>query len=385
LFELSTLAMSVVCVIGMATALFAASIGLVQNDIKRVLAYSTCSQLGYMFAACGAGAFTAGMFHVTTHAFFKACLFLGSGAVIHAMEHASHAKHSSDGEHGDVLDPQDMRNMGGLKKTMPLTHWTMWGATMAIAGIIPFSGFFSKDAILFEVAKKSWPIWAIGVVTALMTAFYMMRLIYKTFYGSNKTDVAAATTDASPAMAIPLVILGALATVAGFLSLPEAMHAPNLFGHFLSSAAGPTSAITTQAVNMPSEWGLIAISTLVAFGGVLWAYFGYKAKDGLDLLIPAAAKPDAAFYQLLLQKWRVDELYDALFTAPGRKLSQVLYSIVDLKLVDGVVDGVGRLTVRASELARNVQNGYVRSYALTILVGVVIVLVAIMVGVRSLF
>jgi NADH-quinone oxidoreductase subunit L len=395
LFELSSLTMMVICVIGMATALLAASIGLVQNDIKRVLAYSTCSELGYMFAACGAGAFTAGMFHVTTHAFFKACLFLGSGAVIHAMEHAIHERHEKEGHHAEHVerapgsadpdDAQDIRNMGGLRAKLPVTHWMMWASTMAIAGIIPFSGFFSKDEILYQVARKDWGIWFIGVITAAMTAFYMMRLIYKTFYGSPKTEDAKHTHEASPSMTIPLWILGTLATVAGFLALPSITGLPNYFERFLGPASAATYQGTTVAVHHPSQLVLILISTVVAFGGVLVAYFGYKAKDGGDLWITARDKPGNGLYQLVLNKWKVDELYYNLFTVPGRVLAGFLYKTFDLKIVDGVVNGVAWLANVTGSVFRTLQTGYVRNYAFTMLLGALIVVIAILVGFRGIF
>lgn len=398
LFELSTLTMSVICVIGMATALLAASIGLVQNDIKRVLAYSTCSQLGYMFAACGAGAFTAGMFHVTTHAFFKACLFLGSGAVIHAMEHAIHGRHAGHegdnahpDEHGSEPkggpnrdDPQDIRNMGGLAPKLPITHWTMWASTMAIAGIVPFSGFFSKDEILYQVARHSWGIWLVGVITAAMTAFYMMRLIYKTFYGSAKTDDATRAHEASPAMTTPLIILGFLATIAGFFALPAAFHAPNLFERYLTPGHA-SFAWTTNSPHHPDEWTLIIISTLVAFGGVLYAYYGYKAKDGRDLLISPQEKPANSLYQAVLNKWYVDEIYYYAFTVTGRWISNALYKIFDIKIIDGAVNGVGWLANEVGAIFRTWQTGYVRNYAFTMLLGALIVVIAVLVGFRSIF
>ena len=395
LFELSTLTMAVICIVGMATALLTASIGLVQNDIKRVLAYSTCSQLGYMFAACGAGAFTAGMFHVTTHAFFKACLFLGSGAVIHAMEHAIHERrgHAPQGEGEeheaqggpDPNDAQDIRNMGGLKSRMPVTHWTMWASTMAIAGIIPFSGFFSKDEILYQVARHSWAIWGVGVLTAAMTAFYMMRLIYKTFYGTPKTHDAEHAHETSPSMGIPLVILGVLATVAGFLALPSFTHLPNLFEGYLAPAAEPTHLAAGTQPNAPDQMALLAISLVVAFAGALFAYFAYRAKDGRDLMIPADRKAQATLYQWALHKWYVDELYYNLFTVPGRWIADKLYRVFDIKIVDGIVVGVGTVAGWAGSFFRAWQTGYTRNYAFTILIGALVVVIAVLAGFRSLF
>ncbi|MDR3709553.1 MAG: NADH-quinone oxidoreductase subunit L [Capsulimonadaceae bacterium] len=398
LFELSTLTMTVICVIGMATALLAASIGLVQNDIKRVLAYSTCSQLGYMFAACGAGAFTAGMFHVTTHAFFKACLFLGSGAVIHAMEHAMHERHEtahrdeSDAPAAaggpDPDDPQDMRNMGGLKGKLPLTHATMLLSTAAIAGIPLFSGFFSKDEILYQVARHHWSLWFVGVVTAAMTAFYMMRLMYKTFYGSPKSEDAQHTHEATPSMTLPLVILGFLATFAGVLALPSIAgfpKLPNFFEKFLEPAAAPTNPGTLLAPHEPSQIVLLAISAFVALGGVAYAYYAYKAKDGRDLLIAPEEKQHATVYEWALHKWYVDELYYNITTVPGRWIADHLYRVFDLRIVDGAVNGVGWLASQAGALFRTGQTGYVRNYAFTMLIGALIVVIAVLAGFRSIF
>ncbi|HEY3331601.1 MAG TPA: NADH-quinone oxidoreductase subunit L [Capsulimonadaceae bacterium] len=396
LFELSSLTMTVIMVIGIATALFAASIGMVQNDIKRVLAYSTCSQLGYMFAACGAGAFTAGMFHVTTHAFFKACLFLGSGAVIHAMEHAMHERHKAS-HHDDAVvadgaadpnDPQDIRNMGGLRSKLPITHMTMLVSTFAIAGIFPFSGFFSKDEILFRDAQTSYLVWGVGLITAGMTAFYMMRMMYKTFYGTPKTEDAKHTHEASPAMTSPLVILGTLATFGGFLAWPQIKGLPqftNLFEHFEASAAEPTYPNLLPIHNSPDALTLLAISLAVAILGVAIAYFGYKGKDGRDLLIAPADKPNASFYQVVLHKWYVDELYYYMFTVPGRWISTVLYKVFDLKVIDGVVMGAGWLATQVGAIFRTWQTGYVRNYAFTILIGAVIVVVAVLFGFKNIF
>ena len=403
LFELSNLAMVTMAVIGIATALFAASIGLVQNDIKRILAYSTMSQLGYMFAACGVGAFAAGMFHVMTHAFFKACLFLGSGAVIHAMEHAIHARHDNahgkDGAHSsasgegdaaaehdtkvsnpygpDPEDPQDVRNMGGLRKRLPITHITMLISTFAIAGIPLFSGFFSKDEILAQDAGASGLLWAVGVVTAAMTGFYMMRLMYKTFYGSPKTDDAVHTHEASPSMTVPLVVLGALALVGGYIGLPKFL-LPNIAGaHSLYSFLAPaTGALPDNPPLFLNDGMLLLISSLVAIGFVCLSYFGYKAKDGGAWALSPQQKVKNPYYQLLLNKYFVDEAYWWIFTKEGRGLSNIIYSIVDVRVVDGLVNGVGYLTNQIGGVLRTLQTGYVRNYAFSMLIGVLFVVAA---------
>jgi NADH-quinone oxidoreductase subunit L len=395
LFELSDIAMSVVAVVGMATALFAASIGLVQNDIKRILAYSTMSQLGYMFAACGVGAFAAGMFHVMTHAFFKACLFLGSGVVIHAMEHAIHERHEKEG-HGaagshdthrepgaaDPDDPQDVRNMGGLKKRLPKAHWTMLVSTFAIAGIPFFSGFFSKDEILGQVAGYSPVLWLVGVITAALTAFYMMRLMYKTFYGSTKTDDAKHAHESGAAMIGVIMVLGILAIFGGYVGVP-AFALPNIgFMHSFFAFLAPATGTLPDRVPIISDGMLLSISSLVAIVFVLLSYSSYRAKDGRDLVWSPEAKPHIFVYQFMLHKYYVDELYYKIFTVGGRAISNAVYSIVDVKIVDGLVNGVGWLTGQIGAAFRSLQTGYVRNYAFSMMIGVIFLLIGCYLGFR---
>jgi NADH-quinone oxidoreductase subunit L len=385
LFELSDVAMAVIAIIGIATAFVAATIGLVQNDIKRVLAYSTISQLGYMFAACGVGAFAAGMFHVLTHAFFKACLFLGAGAVIHAMEHSMHERHEREG-HGHAApliedgvnrdDPQDMRNMGGLSKRLKITYFTMLASTLAIAGIPPTSGFFSKDEILFQLSRQSWLLWFVGAVTAALTAFYMTRLMYKTFWGSPKTEDAGHTHDASPAMTVPLVILGTLAVVGGFIGLP-ALFGPNLFERFLDPSTKP--AIDHAALTNSDQYqlGLLLVSIAIAIVFVVIALYRYKSVDGGDLL-PADQKPKNLTYQILLNKYYVDDFNYAVYVHGGRIFAINLFKDFEELLVDGAVNGVGKLARAVGSLFKSWQTGYVRNYAFTMLIGVIVVLLAVM-------
>jgi NADH-quinone oxidoreductase subunit L len=397
LFELSSVTMNVVAIIGIATALFAATIGLVQNDIKRVLAYSTMSQLGYMFAACGVGAFSAGMFHVMTHAFFKACLFLGSGAVIHAMEHAIHERAGHADEHGaeadagkpksgavDPNDPQDMRNMGGLKTKLPITHMAMLVSTFAIAGIPLFSGFFSKDEILGDLAGRSALLWLVGVVTAALTGFYMMRLMYKTFYGSPKTEDAKHTHEATPAVTVPLIILGTLAVFGGYIGLPPFIADKVPFGRALQNFLAPATGLPASGHPFLSDAALLAISSLVAIGFVLFAYFSYAGKDGGDLYIPTAEKPANAGYQLLLNKYYVDELYNYIFVAGGKIVALFSWKVVDVGVIDGLVNGVGIAARNLGGLFRSTQTGYVRNYAFSLLIGALIVVIACVVGSHNL-
>jgi NADH-quinone oxidoreductase subunit L len=393
-FELSPIAMETVSVIGISTALFAATIGLVQNDIKRVLAYSTVSQLGYMFAACGVGAFSAGMFHVLTHAFFKACLFLGSGAVIHAMEHAIHHRQEHEGhghadeahdEHGgetvaqksphpDPNDPQDMRNMGGLKNRIPLTHWMMWIATLAIAGIPLTSGFFSKDEILYQTSGQSFLLWAVGALTAALTAFYMMRLMYKTFYGSPKTEDARNASGELLSMSIPISILGVLALIGGYLWLPSIAGNFHPLESFLEPASG--AVLDHNPHPFASEGALLLVSSAIAIFFVCLSYFQYKAKDGADLYISAAVKPRNGLYQAVLNKYYVDEAYNFVFVRGGKQLALFLWRILDNDLVDGIVNGIGALARFIGGAFRATQTGYVRNYALSIFFGVLIVVIA---------
>jgi NADH-quinone oxidoreductase subunit L len=352
LFVLAPTSMKTVAIVGALTAIFAASIGLVQNDIKRVLAYSTVSQLGYMFLALGVGAFSAGVFHVFTHAFFKALLFLGAGSVIHAMS----------GE-------QDMRNMGDLGHRIPITHRTMFIATLAIAGIFPFAGFFSKDAILWETWSREGGayrfLWYIGYATALMTAFYMFRLMYLTFHGRPRmTHDAEHHIHESPvSMTAPLVVLALCAIVAGWLGWPHSLGGSDRFTKFLEPVfaaeanvlqeqgrAGQLAAGEKEEEhNTGSEWALMALS--LAAAGVGWgmAWRSYRHADK-GYIEPLAAAPP--IYNTLLNKYYVDEGYDYVFTG-RRKLGDLRLGVLglgeasswfDVHVVDGLVNGAGWIT-----------------------------------------
>ncbi|MGH9641315.1 MAG: NADH-quinone oxidoreductase subunit L, partial [Terriglobales bacterium] len=351
-FVLAPTAMKTVAIVGALTAIFAASIGLVQNDIKRVLAYSTVSQLGYMFLALGVGAFAAGVFHVFTHAFFKALLFLGSGSVIHAMS----------GE-------QDMKFMGDLRQRTPTTFWTMFVATLAISGIPGFAGFFSKDEILWQ----SWSseggayriLWFIGFATALMTAFYMGRLIFLTFFGKPRMshEVEHHIHESPKSMTVPLVILAIGSVAAGWLGIPHSLGGSNQFGKFLEPvfakeahvmaaeeprqlAAGEKEEERTD----PMEYGLMGLSVLAAIVG-LGAAYHYYARAGKDYKEPIC-ETAPPLYKVLYNKWFVDEGYDYLFTG-RRKLGDVRLGVLgageasswfDSKIIDGVVNDAGWVT-----------------------------------------
>jgi NADH-quinone oxidoreductase subunit L len=331
-------AMDVIAIIGVATAFMAATIGLAQTDIKKVFAYSTVSQLGYMFIGVGSGAFSAGVYHLMTHAFFKALLFLGAGSVIHALS----------GE-------QDMRNMGGLRKKIPITFWTMCCAWVAISGIPPFSGFFSKDAILLAAYQHSPAIYWIGVLTAGLTAFYVSRAMFMTFFGTYR---GKAHPHESPAvMWVPLAILAVLSLVGGMLfRIPEFLRA------FFPAEA---------EVENPM---LMYISVASGLAGIAIAYVMYLAKPGMA---DSLARTLQAPYQLIYNKYFVDEIYDATVVKPlvgGSRL--VLWKGVDAGLIDGIVNGIGARTRDVGSVLRLLQSGSIRSYASWVLFGGVVLIVA---------
>jgi len=354
IFVLAPTAMKTVAIVGALTAIFAASIGLVQNDIKRVLAYSTVSQLGYMFLALGVGAFAAGVFHVFTHAFFKALLFLGSGSVIHALS----------GE-------QDLKNMGDLRKRIPTTFWTMFVGMLAIAGIFPLAGFFSKDEILwqaFRSATGTFPyLWLIGVCTALMTAFYMGRLIFLTFYGQPRMshEVEHHIHESPRSMTGPLVVLAICSICAGWLGWPASMGGSNRFGKFLEPVFEQPAAVKGGESSAPAEgeehrgleWGLMGLSLALAVAGIMWARRTY-ANAGKDYTEPinATAPP---LYNTLYNKWFVDEAYDYAFTG-RRKVGKLRLGAMgageasswfDANVIDGTVNNVGWSTRAVATLS----------------------------------
>ena len=398
LFSMSPFAMGVVATVGALTALFAASIGLVQNDIKKVLAYSTVSQLGYMFLGLGVGAYTAGMFHVLTHAFFKALMFLGAGAVIHSMHHAYHKIHSHD-------DAQDMRNMGGLKNKTPVTYWTFLVGTIAIAGIPGFSGFFSKDEILWKAYSSPqghWLLWLIGAIAAGMTAFYMFRLLFMTFFNESRAgDAAEYIHDSPKTMLVPLCVLAFLAAVGGYLGVPHILGGSNMFHHFLepviglgdgkllqdattavahgahqaaAHAAGHAAHAAGHGAHHPPlwvEWLLMGLSVAVACFGIFIAYIFYIKKRDVPV---ALAEKYPFMYRLLLNKWYIDELYDLVIISPLRGFSYFLWKGVDVGVIDGIVNGVARIVGWTSSAARYMQSGYVQSYAVSVIFGTVVLL-----------
>jgi len=354
LFILAPASLLVVAVIGAATAIFAASIGLAQNDIKRVLAYSTISQLGYMFLACGVGAFTAGIFHLMTHAFFKALLFLGAGSVMHAMA-------------GEL----DMRKMGALKPHMPRTYWTFLIATLAIAGIFPFAGFFSKDEILWKALTQGGLVfWLIGAVAAFMTATYMFRAVFMTFHGSSRVDphVAHHLHESPGMMTVPLMILAFLSVVGGFIGFPL-VEGWNKFSEFLAPVfvQGAPAEAAHHAVSF--EVAMMLVSMAIAGLGILLAYKMYIKDPRLpDQMAQRYPVP----YSLIAHKYWVDEIYDWVFVGPLIRFSVFLWKIIDDVLVDGAVNGVAAVARGGSEVFKRLQTGNIQGYALSILVGVVL-------------
>jgi len=425
LFGHAPITLAVVAGIGVATALFAGTIGLVQNDIKRVLAYSTVSQLGYMFLAMGVGAYAAGIFHLYTHAFFKALLFLGSGAVIHALA----------GE-------QDIRNMGGLKKALPITYWTFLIGAIAIAGVPPLAGFFSKDEILWKTFDGGHRLmWIIGLITSFLTATYMFRLVFLTFHGERRHDAPSPETahghgagahpeeeepaahgghghgahlhDAPAPMALALIILAVGSVFAGLVGIPHALGGSNRIEAFLDPAfeahavapANPEFQVvpgrlredasagqgrpredaaapqTTEAAggheavheeSAGTELMLMALSSGIAVAGILIAMYFWLWNRAASARI---ARSVAGVYTLLLNKYYIDELYDAVIVRPIQKGSTVLlWRGADAGLIDGAVNGVGKAVRGTSDSVRRLQTGSVRAYAASLFLGVVVIL-----------
>ncbi len=362
----------VVAVVGVATSLMAALIAVVQTDIKKVLAYSTVSQLGYMFLAVGVGAFGAGVFHLMTHAFFKALLFLGSGSVILAMHHE-----------------QDMLKMGGLKKYLPKTYWTMLVATAAIAGVPLFSGFFSKDEILWKAYSSPYGglgFWLVGVAVAGMTAFYMFRLMFLTFHGKERPSVhdhashpeerqhQASHDPKEPSWVVtgPLIILAALSLVGGLVGPPGWTHLDNSLERYLEPSFRFVRVVASPHHGAAEELTLMAITILLAGVGIFLAYHAYIR----DTSFPGRmARRFAGLHRLLAGKFFVDELYEATLIKPVRRISRgLLWQAIDVGVVDGAVNGVASLARSCSQILRRMQSGFARSYAGWILAGAVVVL-----------
>jgi NADH-quinone oxidoreductase subunit L len=397
----------IVSLTGAITALFAATIAVGQNDIKKVLAYSTISQLGFMVAAVGMGAYVAGMFHLITHAFFKALLFLSAGSVLlgverghHAMAHGHHGKkHGGDKHreesHEEVFDPGDMRNMGGMRKTMPVTFWVYIIGTLALAGIIPFAGFWSKDEVLLDASRRFPLIYILLSLAAFFTAFYMGRQILMVFFGEPRTEAARQAKESPLVMTIPLMILAFLALFGGMLNLPfERFHT---LGQWLGFTL-------KEVESLPLNYQVAGLSTVLALIGIVVAWYIYGRNPLKAGQVDPLKKSLRGVFTGMENKWYVDELYNAIIITPYRKISYFLADVIDWRFwhdrfhekviagsynwfsnvllneyvdqggIDRVANGLGAGTKSLSGIVRRIQNGFVRSYALSVLFGVVIIL-----------
>ena len=361
LFSFAHLVSTVVAVVGVFTAFYAATIAMTQNDIKKVLAYSTISQIGYMIFAAGIGAYDAAIFHLITHAFFKALLFLGAGSVIHAM--------------GGI---QDMRKMGGLKKYMPVTFYTFLIAGLAISGIPGFAGFFSKDEILASSYFSGHKIlWFVGILTALLTAFYIFRLIFMTFYGKERMDEETKhhLHESPMSMTIPLIILAFFAAIGGYVSLPKFISEHSIWEEYLSKIVYVKSEIHFIHT---IELNLTLLSSALAFLGVLIAWYLYVKKPNLPVIITNKVP---FIYKLLLNKYYVDEIYEFVFVNSFVFGSEGIYEWFDKPVIDGTVNGSGKFTLFLGKLLSKLQTGQIRDYIYSILFGVVLLLTLLLMGV----
>ncbi len=368
LFAAAPYTLMVIAIIGALTVVLAATIGLAQWDIKKVLAYSTVSQLGYMFLACGVGAFGAALFHLMTHAFFKALMFLGSGSVIHGMHHE-----------------QDMRRMGGLKKYLPITYFTFLAGWLAIIGMPPFAGFFSKDEILWQSFSSSnghWIFWAIGVLGATLTSFYMTRLMALTFWGQERFDKKHHHPHESPySMLIPLIALAVLSIVGGWLGIPHVIsevlpaHPANVLEHWLEgSLVHPIAATAVDgghADHAALEWGLMGLSVGLALLSAVTAYVFYIVKPEIPKLL---AQKLGQAYELVFNKYYVDEIYQRYILNPLVKASEDLWLYVDVRIIDKLTYVLTDMSIGTGKMSKAMQTGNIQTYALYIVMGVAIIL-----------
>ncbi len=366
LFSAAPVSAEVATWVGALTAIFAATIAVAQFDIKKVLAYSTISQLGFMVAAVGMGAFTAGMFHLATHAFFKALLFLSAGSVILGMERGAEAGHGHEEHGGDHIDPQDMRNMGGLYNRMPRTFWVYLAGALALAGIVPFAGFFSKDEILGAAAQTHLAVYIILVVTAFLTAFYMGRQVLMIFFGQPRSKAAAHALESPMIISIPLLLLAILSIAGGALNLPGQY----FLEHWLEASL-------TKNLAVPFEWPVATISLVLALTGLVlaWGVYGRRKlfihpEEGDPL-----ARTLGPVFKGMQNKWWVDELYGFLFVKPYQALAGFFAGWLDQGVIDGIVNGFGALSRGLAGLWSKLQNGYVRSYAAWVALGVAGILI----------
>lgn len=353
LFSAAPLTMEIISIVGIATALLSASIALFQNDIKKVLAYSTVSQLGLIFCALGVGAFSAGVFHVVTHAFFKALLFLGAGSVIHGMS-------------GD----QDIRNMGGLKNKMPLTYVTFMIATIAIAGIPPFAGFFSKDQMLAEIFVHSKILFALALLVSLMTAFYMFRLFFLTFFGDFRgNDIQKNHVHESPkSMTVPLMILAGLSVVAGFIGFPHELgHALHIH-HWLDGFLAASVKMNEAEISLNTELLLMGVTVVLILGMILWARIVFIANKQIPQEDDA---PISLFKEIIYHKYYIDEIYEAVVVKPLNRIAGLLYGFVERSGIDAMVNGIGSSVVNWSQLLRLTQTGSIGFYAIAMVLSMI--------------
>jgi NADH-quinone oxidoreductase subunit L len=352
-YSISEIASETVAVVGVVTALFAATIGLFQNDIKKILAYSTVSQLGLMFLGLGVGAYSSAVFHVTTHAFFKALLFLGAGSVIHAM----------GGE-------QDIRKMGGLSGKIKITYVTMLLGTIAISGLPPFSGFFSKDEILAHTYEHSKTLWLLGIIASMLTAFYMFRLIFLTFFGKFRgTHEQEHHLHESPAsMTFPLIVLAVFSVFGGLLGLPEFWHLPNWMSHNLDSVIVRKNPST---LSHDKEWILMGLAVAAAITVIYFTYLLFVKNRVLPAEKEDQMKP---WQKLIYNKYFIDEFYDVVIRKPLDILSLVFHKFIDIQIIDGIVNGVGSSVKFIGSGVRLIQRGNIGFYVISMVLGIVLVL-----------
>lgn len=350
LYDLAPYTLSIIAWIGLATSIFAALIGLGQNDIKKVLAYSTVSQLGLMFVAAGVGAYGSAMFHLTTHALFKALLFLGAGSVIHAMS----------GE-------QDLRNMGGLRKSLGTTHWTFLFGTLAIIGVFPFAGFFSKDELLAKIFEHHPLMWALTLFSAALTVVYMIRMYTLAFWGDFRgTKEQAEHLHESPlVMTVPLMILAVLSLISGFLNLPAFTHA-----QWFSGYLAPLLGEAVHVMTVSTELVLMGIALALAVGIGFWAWKHYQKPEQ----VPLADEATKGFAKLAGHKFYVDESYDAIFVRPIERLSRLLHHWIDTKVIDGIVNGLASFVGQLGFGLRQLQTGKIGTYLFLMVAGLVLIL-----------
>jgi NADH-quinone oxidoreductase subunit L len=355
LFSLAPFSQEIILIIGLSTALFAATIGLFQNDIKKVLAYSTVSQLGFMFFALGMGAYSTALFHVLTHAFFKALLFLGAGSVIHAMS----------GE-------QDIRYMGGLKKTLPVTFYTFLIGSLAIAGIPPLAGFFSKDEILATAFEHSPLLWGFGLSGALMTAFYMFRLLFLTFFGEFRgtAEQKHHLHESPSSMTIPLSVLAVFSVVAGWIGIPHVLGGHNWFKNFISSVIIPVGN-TAHELSHSTELLLMSFSVIAVLIVIGIAYYTFVIKQNMPV---EDTNQLTGIRKVIYNKYYIDEIYDACIVIPLHKISSFASQTIENKLIDKLVNGIGNVTNKTGDIMKHIQDGSISFYLTTMVIGIIFIL-----------